>query len=202
MQESPSARGVFTGNDSVLPPELEAQGAAHQPFLAAGFHLQSYFSCGFCNIVDKNAASHCCKLGRDSNVWGFSHLRKGWGSWRLRRLRRGLLKHKNIWRENQVTLQVAQWQDQRFPLNIRKHFLMWGQPRSGAGCHKRCGISLFPWRFSNAIWTRQPAQGDLAWGGSWTRRHPEISANLNSHTNCSKWSPVLQFLLLILCFFT
>lgn len=44
MQESPSAWGAFPGNFSVLLPEQEAQGAAHQTFLTAGLHLQSSFS--------------------------------------------------------------------------------------------------------------------------------------------------------------
>lgn len=81
---------------------------------------------------------------------------------RLRSLRRVLLKHTNTWRESQALFTGARWQDQRqqeqtetqrFPLNIRKHFLMWGQPNTGAGCQECCGISLFPWRHSNAIWT-------------------------------------------------
>lgn len=48
--------------------------------------------------------------------------------------------------------------------------------------------------------SRQPAQGDLAWVGSWTRRHPEISANLNPHPKLLKMESHSSIFVIIFIF--
>lgn len=130
-------------------------------------------------------------------------MRKCWDSWKLRRLRWDLLKHKYLkgepssfhWYPVTKPEVPSEHQETFFSVRATKEWsrlpLLWNVVESLS--------FLGDIQIPSGWGTMQPAQGDLAWVGSWTRR-PEISASLNPHPKLLKMESHTSIFVIIFMF--